>query len=665
MVGGKVKRGSVTDAKAGCTVDPDACWSPVTRPPDGCSAKELRTGGAGKADDHTSDGWEATLRRLEALRNTDPIGGFVRDVTHTPLQGNGSSHGSAGRRGGNQLLQEAAVVRLLTLQRNSLSGAAHRYLGMYDVLALSRVTVGYCRKEDCADFSAVPVIGTFASDYYNATHVPLLAYTDDRRRKVPVSMLDEDVLSLGRAVVANPTWLGRAADSWALRVGLTLDAGSHVEQASHRPWNADALGPLFNATHSWDLSTKSAAAAAAATAKWLQAVAYVWCRPPMSSFVRKDGTRLCGSEPDALHLKALSNGAPRTTIRHTARWAFDPDQRSDSLSGGAGGQPDQTLTRGPADAPLPTCAFTVHQTASVGPPLVRPAWLAGRTAREINPASAAEVALARRLTPCAHAAARRAGGKRHQRIKYSHVSANARVRATASAASQAYDRSMFGVERPLEPATDTDVTLTIVVLLPELIALVVLLMTTTTWRKVDVVALGLVFLAGLISVAGITCLAWHEVHGHLWRAASMRDELIVGASLHGDATVHRSLSGEPVYHVETLYITARLGYRVALLVSLASVAVAAYVVLSIGIGVAVFRRWRRTKAAGKAAAGSDEEGADASLPLTPGRWRRVGTGGSAGGGERRRSPTVALDVDALVRTVTTGFSGQSPQKYGA
>ena len=651
------------DAKAGCTVDPDVCLSTVTRPSDGCLAKESRASGAGKADDQTSDDWGAVLRRLDALRNTDPIGGFVRDVTYTPLQKNGSSHGSAGLSGGNQLLQEADVVRLLTLQRNSVSGAAHRYLGMYDVLALSRVTVGYCRMEDCTDFSAVPVIGTFASDYYNATHVPLLAHTDNRGRKVPVSMLDEDVLSLGRAVVADPTWLGRAADSWALRVGLTLDAGSHVEQASHRPWNADALGELFNSTHSWDLSAKSAAASTTATAKWLQAVAYVWCAAPMSSFVRTDRDQLCGSMRD--HLKDISNGAPRTTIRHTARWAFDPDQRSDSLSGGGGGQPDQTLTRGPSDAPLPTCVFSVKQSASGGPPLVRPAWLVGRTAREINRASAAEVALARRLAPCAHAAARAAGQKPHRRIKYSHVSAYAGVRATASAASQAYDRSMFGVEQPLEPATNSTLTLAIIVLLPELIALVVLLMTTTTWRKVDVVALGLVFLAGLISVAGIIFVAWHEVLGHHWRAASMRDELMVGVNILSDATVHRSLSGEPVYKVETLYVTARLGYRVALLVSLASVAVSAYVVLSLGIGVAVFRRWRRTKAAVKAAAGSDEEGADAPLPPTPGRWRRLGTGASAGGGERRRSPTVALDVDALARTLTTGFGGQSPQKNGA
>ena len=574
-------------------VDADACWSPVSRPEARSAWSNLRQGADGPTVEYNTSDWQLMRGPVQSLRNTDPTGAFVRDVTYTPLlekSGGDKSDdggGDGGSVGSGQLFQENAAVRLLTLQRNSIAGAVHRYVGVYDVLALSRVTVGFCRTPACTDMSAVSVIGTFKSDFYNQTHVPLVVHTINGGRALPVTMLDEDLLSLGRAVVANPAWLGQAADSWVLRVGFTLRSWSRIDEVGrpHQRW--DALGAPWTATNSWDLSAASAAASETKTAKWLQAVAYVWCRAPMSSFVRTNRAELCGPTGDDTYSTASDAG---TAVRHlhTTQWTFDPDQVSPGTN--------HTLVRGPGDAPLPRCAWATNKTELDGQPLVRPAWLLGREAREINPASAGELALARSLTTCAHPIDGEVSPR--GRIKFSPSSQFVGVRATATTLSQAYDRSVWGVEPPEAPATANNVTLAMIVLFPEMIALLVLLMTTTKWRWVDLVALLLICVGGLVSIGAIISLVLTEVSGRNWRAASLRDEVsVLLDDEKAGISVFRPLDGRPLFRVETLYLTARLGYRVKLLVSLAGAAIAVYLVLSIAVGVMVARRWRRTSTA--------------------------------------------------------------------
>ncbi|OSX77293.1 hypothetical protein BU14_0153s0035 [Porphyra umbilicalis] len=574
-------------------VDAHACWSPVSRREARSGWSNLRHGADGPTVEYNSSDWQLMRGPVQSLRNTDPTGSFVRDVSYTPLleQSGGDESdddgGDGGSVGGDQLFQENDAVRLLTLQRNSIAGAVHRYVGVYDVLALSRVTVGFCRTPTCTDMSAVAIIGTFKSDFYNQTHVPLVVHTVDGGRALPVTMLDEDLLSLGRAVVADPAWLGQAADSWVLRVGFTLRSWSRIDEVGRPHQRRDALGAPWTATNSWDLSAASAAASEPKTAKWLQAVAYVWCRAPMSSFVRKNRAALCGPTGDGAYSTASDAGSAVRHL-HTAQWTFDPNQMSPGTN--------HTLVRGPDDAPLPRCAWATNKTELDGQPLLRPAWLLGREAREINPASAGERALARSLTTCAHPID--GEGSPHRRIKFSPSSQFVGVRATATTLSQAYDRSVWGVEPPEAPVTANNITLAMIVLVPEVIALLVLLLTTATWGRVDLVALGLIFLAGLVSISAIVSLALTEVSGRNWRAASLRDEVsVLLDDKKAGISVFRPLDGRPLFRVETLYLTARLGYRVKLLVSLAGAATALYLILSIAVGVVVARRWRRMRTA--------------------------------------------------------------------
>lgn len=165
------------------------------------------------------------------------------------------------------------------------------------MLAISRVTVGYCQTCECSDLSAINVIGSRRRDYDNTTHVPLLTHRDAAGVATPVSMADEDLLTLGRAVVVDPAWLGSAADSWAVRAGFTLTASAKVEAAGVPPVVTDPLGPAWGAHSMWDPADRSATAAAGRE-KWLQVVAYVFCRPPMALFVAADRARLCGRDGD-------------------------------------------------------------------------------------------------------------------------------------------------------------------------------------------------------------------------------------------------------------------------------------------------------------------------------------------------------------------------------
>ncbi|KAK1864521.1 hypothetical protein I4F81_007067 [Pyropia yezoensis] len=392
---------------------------------------------------------------LARLRNLDPTGRTTHSVTYKPLPG---ADGAAAGGGGAQLHQEAAVLRTLGLQRNSAGGSVHRQVGVYDVLALSRVTVGVCQTAGCGDLSALNVLGSRAGDFYNATHLPLLTHADAAGTRRPVSMVDEDLLSLGRAAVVDPAWLGgaaaaavgRGADSWAIRAGLSLDAYSRVGLAGTPLVRRDPLGPPWRRNTVWD-PADGGAAAAAGRAKWLQAVAWVFCRPPADSFV---------------------------------------------------------------------------------------------------------------LLP---------------RIKWTPISRLAAARDATHTLSQRYDRSVWGAEPPAEPASDSDLVLAFIVVVPEGVALASLLLATRDWRRADGVAVVLTFVAGLVSTAGLVALTVEEAAGRAWRGASLREEFAAtfpaGVPL---PPMARPLTGVPLYRVETLFLAARLGYRVPLLTGLTAAVAGVY-----------------------------------------------------------------------------------------
>lgn len=58
-----------------------------------------------------------------------------------------------------------------------------------------------------------------------------------------------------------------------------------------------------------------------------------------------------------------------------------------------------------------------------------------------------------------------------------------------AALSQRYDRAVFGVPPPGDRASDVEVLLQVIVVIPELVAVLAVLVTTSSWRSRDVAVL--------------------------------------------------------------------------------------------------------------------------------------------------------------------------------
>ncbi|KAK1864233.1 hypothetical protein I4F81_006783 [Pyropia yezoensis] len=154
--------------------------------------------------------------------------------------------------------------------------------------------------------------------------------------------------------------------------------------------------------------------------------------------------------------------------------------------------------------------------------------------------------------------------------------------------SQSYNRAVFGTEAPSEPTTNVELLLSVIVVFPELVALIVLLVSTRVWWARDLWVLLFVFLSGLVSMAGIIALLVRELRGDAWRAGAVRHRLLtaVAAPVPGP---------QPVVRTETLLLAARLGFRPALLRHVALGVSCTYVGVSVVIATSVWvlRRLRR------------------------------------------------------------------------
>ncbi|KAK1859994.1 hypothetical protein I4F81_002586 [Pyropia yezoensis] len=163
--------------------------------------------------------------------------------------------------------------------------------------------------------------------------------------------------------------------------------------------------------------------------------------------------------------------------------------------------------------------------------------------------------------------------------------------------SQAYDATVFNEEPPTEPAKDSDILLTVLVVFPEAVGLVALWLSTSVWRQRDLYVLLLIVVAGLVSLLGLIMLAVVEHQSSLWRVAALRDDLAIPITPSKDATSRsvsfRDSKGMELYHTETVLLVARTGYRVGLLAGLAVGFSILYLAGSLAIVWAATARWRR------------------------------------------------------------------------
>lgn len=183
--------------------------------------------------------------------------------------------------GNGGLAYEGEGARLLTL-RNTHGGYVLRQTAMFDVIAVTRETDGFCADADCDTTFAVDVMSGSEVEE-NCTHhfYPIASFRSPGfDSPQPVPALDECLLSLGRAAMTDPRWLLRDP-AWrshmAGQVFVLLNVKPSTQLSETRPdrlreWTGWSLteNPIFGELPS----------------PWLPAIAYVFCQPPASSFVR-------------------------------------------------------------------------------------------------------------------------------------------------------------------------------------------------------------------------------------------------------------------------------------------------------------------------------------------------------------------------------------------
>lgn len=501
--------------------------------------------------------------------------------------------GGARRRPGQGLVCEDEVARLLTLHRNQQVGDVKRHAGLFDVLSVTRISAGFALDEGPTVVAAWDVVSSASS-----TDAPsLLMYTPRTGQTRPVLVGEAALLSLGRGIIADPSWLGGSFPG-GLNARVELDHGRRG-------------GGLR--TVSWSLGDGAGVANASL---WLQLVATVFCKPPLASFVFDSGLCTGVVSPPQSRRTAVTAGGQRV---------------ASEIGLGAGGFANEldiwaqwSVVPAAQQSSAPVCPS--FDWVGINMTLQQPIWLLGRKSREIHatgPGSEAEVALAGRLSTCAF---------QTYKDREFRTRAHATTDILVAALSQTYRRDLFKQEPPDDPVTNAELMLAVLVVVPESAGVLLLLLKRRrepqqrlrwSWRRVLVLMLAAV--AGGVALVAIGYVDQQERAGHAWRAATVRLETRLPANETESYSRH-SAFGRPVVMTESLFIISRTGYRPRLTRKLlaATSALYAVLVLLVLLRLAAAVVWR-SQAEHDAIGENGVEGADGRRPR-PGKllasWRR-------------------------------------------
>lgn len=371
-----------------------------------------------------------------------------------------------------------------------------------------------------------------------------------------------------------------------------MGAGLHMRAwPSGRP--SDFLLSPLEETYRWGTSFSLSR-----ETPWLPAIAYVLCAPPAGSLVR-DTRRLCagllGPPPSAV---AARDNASVTVVGVAAPARATPTDHGRGVSWTLRRPNTAPDLQAPEEPQPPPAALFEH-----------PCWLAGLGSREVNPNSPDEESLAAHIRP---------GDV--------NVSADGMLEWPGTSISKAghlvwlagltetYNWGVFGKEPTEDPTTDAELVLAVLVVLPELVALTVLLIGTRDWSRRDQSVLLLVFLSGLFSFGGAIALAVREAAGARWPAVGVRPRLDTDPVGRGDRVV-----GQRALRTELLVLAARTGYRSTTTWGLLAGLSVTYLTTSVAVAASVWSLLRRRPLALNGSSGGDSSS---------------GGGGSVGEGSR-------------------------------
>lgn len=483
------------------------------------------------------------------------------------------------------MLHERDVVSRTTTLRNTFSGSVQRVTGKYDVLSVVRLSAGLCLSEKCHEVGAIDVASATLDDFSDAQLPILTAPTKGRggSHRAPVALQDKDMLSLGRGVLADPAWLRGAHGPWRVRADVLLSAACHANGIVQH----DKLpGVLQNGHRGWSLA--NATAPPTDSQLWLQAIASVACRKP-GWLIRH--SRLCATAGAARDFAAMQHWRPGVSTAVQRRcgvtWYLRPPAAAATTNGTDGGA---------APSPSP------HADGCGGPfrrtevPF-RPPWLPGLGAREINPASGHEAALASRLTACRVPAAAGAPFWRTRLASGGWPENYIALAEVREGLSHHFNSAIFNVDPPPDRAEAIDIVLSLIVLLPEAAALAV--QACLAPGRYSMAAMVATFAVGAVSLSGVGMLAILEVRGSTFHATADLDwlEAHVTPAVAQALPFHRNLTGAPLVRSETLLLISAVGYRPRLLVGLAVGSAVLYTVVSVSAFIAAFSLRKRARLA--------------------------------------------------------------------
>lgn len=464
------------------------------------------------------------------------------------------------------------VSRLLSAHRNQRFGLVQRHRGLYDVLSVSRESNGVVLDKSGLVVAAQDRVSDTSGD---GGFVVVMYTTRDNHTR-PVLVGEAALLSLGRAVMADPSWLGASFPG-----GVSASVRQSVLRYNH--------GLRYEA---WSLHHDNKATNASSL--WLPNILSILCQSPSASFV--EDSSLCDgveqpqpSERTSLH----AGGRPVADLLGVGS-AQHPEY-ADVATLWHIETPQQAMSA-PACPSFHTVTYSSTQTQ-------QPIWLLGRGSRELHatgPAGETEMALARRISSCAYNDTRW--------DLYSFQPTTYHISSMTVELSQRYRRDLFRADPPEDPIPNGGLILSVLVVVPEAVAVMLLLLQRHgplhrqfRWHWRNVVTLGLILIAGAIALVGVGYLDRQEQAGHAWRAATVR----TGTRIHVNSTeqkyVHRNeidYRGRLTWHTESLIIVARTGYRPHVTRRLLVGSIIAYVSLAAAVlvqAVVAAWLWRRPR----------------------------------------------------------------------
>jgi len=188
----------------------------------------------------------------------------------------------------------------------------------------------------------------------------------------------------------------------------------------------------------------------------------------------------------------------------------------------------------------------------------------------------------------------------------------------------AYDRRVFQEEHPAPPVSPADMVLAIIVVVPELGALLVLLLTTERWGRAPLLGFFTIVILGAVSISGVIALAVQEAAGAAWRARSTRTatHAVFPAGNSVDEWGKSTLAGTLVVVDESLLVLAPTMYRPLWVHRVAAVVCGVYLVAAAAMSARVLFVARQQRRAHRVVVETPRAGAgNGTLPLWRWMWR--------------------------------------------